>query len=124
MTSVHDAAYELLRSLGMRTFFGNPGFNELTFLDDFSLIPVDAGCSRKAPGWRWWMPTRSRPESLVLGPGHYRTARDPLLRRRGADPVAASGWTWALDGSYDILHTQRDRRLPHTRRANSTWRPS
>ena len=35
MTSVHDAAYELLRSLGMTTFFGNPGSNELTFLDDF-----------------------------------------------------------------------------------------
>jgi benzoylformate decarboxylase len=35
MTSVHDAAYELFRSLGMSTFFGNPGSNELTFLDDF-----------------------------------------------------------------------------------------
>src|SRR5664279_4041396 len=35
MTSVHDAAYELFRSLGMTTFFGNPGSNELTFLDDF-----------------------------------------------------------------------------------------
>ncbi len=35
MTSVHDAVYELLRSLGMRTFFGNPGSNELTFLDEF-----------------------------------------------------------------------------------------
>lgn len=35
MTTVHDAAYEVLRSFGMTTFFGNPGSNELTFLDDF-----------------------------------------------------------------------------------------
>lgn len=35
MTSVHHAAYELLRSLEMDTFFGNPGSYELTFLDDF-----------------------------------------------------------------------------------------
>jgi hypothetical protein len=35
MRTVHDVTYELLRSLGMTTFFGNPGSNELTFLDDF-----------------------------------------------------------------------------------------
>lgn len=35
MTTVHDAAYEVLRSFGMTTVFGNPGSNELTFLDDF-----------------------------------------------------------------------------------------
>lgn len=35
MTTVHDASYELLRALGMTTFFGNPGSNELTFLDAF-----------------------------------------------------------------------------------------
>jgi benzoylformate decarboxylase len=35
MTTVHDAAYEVLRSFGMTTFFGNPGSNELTFLDGF-----------------------------------------------------------------------------------------
>jgi len=35
MTTVHDAAYEVLRSFGMTTVFGNPGSNELTFLDEF-----------------------------------------------------------------------------------------
>jgi benzoylformate decarboxylase len=35
MTTVHDAAYDVLRSFGMTTFFGNPGSNELTFLDAF-----------------------------------------------------------------------------------------
>ena len=35
MTTVHDASYEVLRSLGMTTFFGNPGSNELNFLDAF-----------------------------------------------------------------------------------------
>jgi benzoylformate decarboxylase len=32
-TTVHDATYEVLRSLGMTTIFGNPGSNELPFLD-------------------------------------------------------------------------------------------
>ena len=35
MPTVHDAAYEVLRSFGMTTIFGNPGSNELTFLDEF-----------------------------------------------------------------------------------------
>jgi benzoylformate decarboxylase len=35
MTTVHDAAYEVLRSFRMTTVFGNPGSNELTFLDQF-----------------------------------------------------------------------------------------
>lgn len=35
MTTVHDATYEVLRSFGMTTVFGNPGSNELTFLDEF-----------------------------------------------------------------------------------------
>ena len=33
MSTVHDATYEVLRSLGMTTIFGNPGSNELPFLD-------------------------------------------------------------------------------------------
>ena len=33
MSTVHDATYEVLRSLGMTTLFGNPGSNELPFLD-------------------------------------------------------------------------------------------
>jgi benzoylformate decarboxylase len=35
VTTVHDAAYEVLRSFEMTTIFGNPGSNELTFLDAF-----------------------------------------------------------------------------------------
>lgn len=35
MTTVREAAYELLRSRGMTTFFGNPGSTELAFLQDF-----------------------------------------------------------------------------------------
>jgi len=35
MTTVHDARYAVLRSLGMTTLFGNPGSNELLFLDRF-----------------------------------------------------------------------------------------
>ena len=33
MSTVHQATYEVLRSLGMTTIFGNPGSNELPFLD-------------------------------------------------------------------------------------------
>jgi benzoylformate decarboxylase len=33
MSTVHDTTYELLRSFGMTTIFGNPGSNELPFLD-------------------------------------------------------------------------------------------
>jgi benzoylformate decarboxylase len=32
-TTVHEATYEVLRSLGMTTIFGNPGSNELPFID-------------------------------------------------------------------------------------------
>jgi benzoylformate decarboxylase len=35
MPSVRDASYELLRSRGMTTMFGNPGSTELPFLADF-----------------------------------------------------------------------------------------
>jgi benzoylformate decarboxylase len=33
MSTVRDATYAVLRSLGMTTIFGNPGSNELPFLD-------------------------------------------------------------------------------------------
>ena len=33
MSTVHEATYAVLRSLGMTTIFGNPGSNELSFLD-------------------------------------------------------------------------------------------
>jgi|HubBroStandDraft_3_1064219.scaffolds.fasta_scaffold10628_3 benzoylformate decarboxylase len=32
-TTVHQATYDVLRSLGMTTIFGNPGSNELPFID-------------------------------------------------------------------------------------------
>ncbi|QEE60388.1 benzoylformate decarboxylase [Salinibacterium sp. dk2585] len=35
MTTIREATYELLRQHGMTTMFGNPGSNELTFLNDF-----------------------------------------------------------------------------------------
>lgn len=35
MTTVRDATYDLLRTQGVRMFFGNPGSNELQFLKDF-----------------------------------------------------------------------------------------
>lgn len=35
MGSVREATYEVLRSYGVKTFFGNPGSNELPFLDEF-----------------------------------------------------------------------------------------
>ncbi len=35
MTSVHDLTYELLRRHGVTAIFGNPGSNELPFLNDF-----------------------------------------------------------------------------------------
>ncbi|MEV4536737.1 benzoylformate decarboxylase [Asanoa sp. NPDC049518] len=34
-TTVHNVTYDLLRSLGMTTVFGNPGSTEQTFLSDF-----------------------------------------------------------------------------------------
>ena len=35
MTTIREATYDLLRSNGMHTVFGNPGSNELLFLKDF-----------------------------------------------------------------------------------------
>ena len=37
MTTVRERAYEVLRSFGMTTVFGNPGFTELPFLTGFPL---------------------------------------------------------------------------------------
>ena len=40
--TVHDATYDLLRSLGLTTVFGNPGWTKQTFLqrfpDDFTYV--------------------------------------------------------------------------------------
>ena len=40
--TVHDVTYDLLRSLGLTTVFGNPGSTEQTFLqrfpDDFTYV--------------------------------------------------------------------------------------
>ena len=33
--TVHDATYDLLRTLGLKTVFGNPGSTEQTFLQRF-----------------------------------------------------------------------------------------
>src|SRR6201998_3418576 len=38
MSTVHEATYDVLRSLGMTTIFGNPGSNELPFIDQ---LPSD-----------------------------------------------------------------------------------
>jgi benzoylformate decarboxylase len=35
MTAVRDVTYQLLRELGLTTFFGNPGSTEETFLKNF-----------------------------------------------------------------------------------------
>jgi benzoylformate decarboxylase len=35
MPTVREATYELLRTLGLTTVFGNPGSTEQTFLQDF-----------------------------------------------------------------------------------------
>jgi benzoylformate decarboxylase len=35
MTTVHEATWELLRAVGVRTVFGNPGSTEMPFLADF-----------------------------------------------------------------------------------------
>src|SRR5690625_7882540 len=34
MTTIREVTYDILRQHGLTTFFGNPGSNELTFLDD------------------------------------------------------------------------------------------
>jgi benzoylformate decarboxylase len=35
MSTIHQATWELLRALGVRKVFGNPGSTELPFLADF-----------------------------------------------------------------------------------------
>ncbi len=88
MTTVHDAAYEVLRSFGMTTIFGNPGSNELTFLDDFPdglpLRPDPAGRCRRGDGRRLLAVDR-RP-----GPGQ------PPRRRRSRPGDGCAGQLAAL----------------------------
>ena len=55
MSTVHDATYEVLRSLGMVTIFGNPGSNELPFLDRLPRISGTSWHSMKAQAWQWLM---------------------------------------------------------------------
>src|SRR5690625_7147229 len=38
MATIREVTYEILRQHGLTTFFGNPGSNELTFLDE---MPAD-----------------------------------------------------------------------------------
>ena len=40
--TVHDVTYDLLRSLGLTTVFGNPGSTEQTFVQNF---PGDFTCA-------------------------------------------------------------------------------
>jgi hypothetical protein len=66
MSTVREATYEVLRSLGMTTIFGNPGSNELPFLDrlptDFRYIVAlhegaglaMADATLKLPAARFW----------------------------------------------------------------------
>ena len=87
-STVHDVTYDLLRSLGMTTVFGNPGSTEQTFLqrfpDDFTYVlglqeasviamadafarttrrPALANLHTSAgvatPWATWWQPTRA-----------------------------------------------------------------
>jgi benzoylformate decarboxylase len=52
--TVHDVTYDLLRSLGLTTVFGNPGSTEQTFLQNFlgdftyALVSVSAVEGRAA----------------------------------------------------------------------------
>jgi benzoylformate decarboxylase len=66
MGTIHDATFEVLRSLGMTTIFGNPGSIELSFLarlpSDFRyMLALHEGAglamppaSHKRPGVRHW----------------------------------------------------------------------
>ena len=51
MAAVRDATFELLRSHGMTTIFGNPGSTELPMLAD---VPAATGCCGMA-GDRGWL---------------------------------------------------------------------
>ncbi|MBF6328086.1 benzoylformate decarboxylase [Nocardia transvalensis] len=66
MTTVRDASYEVLRSQGVTTFFGNPGSNELPFLqgfpDDFRyILALQEGAG------------------LAMADGYAQAARKPVL---------------------------------------------
>ena len=60
--TVHDVTYDLLRSLGLTTVFGNPGSTEETFLknfpDDFTYVlgiagSIGAGHGRRVRAVHW-----------------------------------------------------------------------
>ena len=103
MTSVHHAAYELLRSLEMDTFFGNPGSYELTFLDDFPsdfryVLALQEGAGL------------AMADAYAQSTGATRAGQPP--RRRGRRP--------AVTASRDAQrHVRREARA-HDRRARRT----
>ena len=71
--TVHEVTYDLLRSLGLTTVFGNPGSTEQTFLqrfpDDFtyvlalqeaSVLAMADGFAQSTASQRWSTFTRRR----------------------------------------------------------------
>ena len=49
--TVHDVTYDLLRSLGLTTVFGNPGSTEQTFLQRFPDDRTIAYGGKDVRGW-------------------------------------------------------------------------
>lgn len=66
MATVHDATYEVLRALGMTTIFGNPGSNELPFLD------------RLPPGFRYILALHEG-AGLAMADGYCQVTGRPVL---------------------------------------------
>ena len=79
--TVHDVTYDLLRSLGLTTVFGNPGSTEQTFLqrfpDDFTYVLGLQEASVLAMAWGCLLACTS----TVAGPASPATdQRSPPFR--------------------------------------------
>ena len=74
--TVHDVTYDLLRTLGITTVFGNPGSTEQTFLQDFPedftyvLALQEASALAMADGF-----AQSTGKPALGQPAHRRRAR-------------------------------------------------
>ncbi len=102
MSTVREATYQLLRELGMRTIFGNPGSTELPFLCDF---PED---------FRYVLALHER-SAAGIALGYAMGRREPAFVNLHSIASAGNGLSAIVDASYChvplvITAGQQDRR--------------
>jgi benzoylformate decarboxylase len=111
-STVRDVTFELLRSLGLTTVFGNPGSTEQPFLQDF---PGDLRPGARRPRSSPW-PTLSRvrpADSVIVNESTSTLAQQiewlPTVRTGSFFATASGGIGWGVPAAVGVALGDRDR---------------